>query len=501
MVYLKKLAGTLFGDHRTFKREYEGPIVKAQERGASEHDRQLGLRVAQALQAVIQPFFWRRTKQQILRSQHRATAPVAVSVGMLIDPLEAEAEGEAIGADRMDRAPDHGDDQDGQAEHSYAGAECVAAGSSAQVLASAASFSSASITSTAATSCAVSISATRTAVPSVAAASASASALPSGLCQLAAVQKNDLIMWCQLLPTQLTLYRAFLESEDVKVVLNSTKSPLAALTVLKKVCDHVHLASGSQALPQLGLAHRVRGERNVSVCMRVSVSVCVLVGVRVGVYVCVYICVQHRVGGHGVVEGHRLQWGALCVMRSFWCGAPCAFDVFCLVHRARARVCVCVCACVRMCFVLSAAPGALGQVQQRRPLDRHTRRRRSRADRLHQVGLVAETRRTTSRPRSSDIDFFAKQTHVECDCRIAAGPCIHLAADRWRCHQDGGSTSVVRSCRNDEQGWQALFRATRAIVCLFLWWVFAPQVVWVLPVYSDMYRVDVCLSYPRFPPS
>jgi hypothetical protein len=42
------------------------------------------LRVAQALQAIIQPYFWRRTKQQILRSQHCAAAPVSISVGMLV---------------------------------------------------------------------------------------------------------------------------------------------------------------------------------------------------------------------------------------------------------------------------------------------------------------------------------------------------------------------------------------------------------------------------------
>ena len=34
------------------------------------------------------------------------------------------------------------------------------------------------------------------------------------------------------------MYRNFLESEKVQELLNSTKSPLAALTVLKKICDH-----------------------------------------------------------------------------------------------------------------------------------------------------------------------------------------------------------------------------------------------------------------------
>ena len=42
---------------------------------------------------------------------------------------------------------------------------------------------------------------------------------------------------------QKKLYRQFLESDSVKDALNSTKSPLAALTVLKKICDHPFLLS------------------------------------------------------------------------------------------------------------------------------------------------------------------------------------------------------------------------------------------------------------------
>ncbi len=37
--------------------------------------------------------------------------------------------------------------------------------------------------------------------------------------------------------------QAFLESKDVKVALNQSQSALAALTVLKKVCDHPALLS------------------------------------------------------------------------------------------------------------------------------------------------------------------------------------------------------------------------------------------------------------------
>ena len=53
--------------------------------------------------------------------------------------------------------------------------------------------------------------------------------------------KNELILWIKLSQTQRTLYKAFLESEEVKSIFNSSRSPLAALTVLKKVCDHPRL--------------------------------------------------------------------------------------------------------------------------------------------------------------------------------------------------------------------------------------------------------------------
>ena len=55
--------------------------------------------------------------------------------------------------------------------------------------------------------------------------------------------KNDLVVWLRLQPNQRALYEAFLNSDSVKAVLNQTSSALAALTVLKKVCDHPALLS------------------------------------------------------------------------------------------------------------------------------------------------------------------------------------------------------------------------------------------------------------------
>ena len=50
--------------------------------------------------------------------------------------------------------------------------------------------------------------------------------------------KTDLVVWLTLQPTQRELYAAFLRSDAVRAALNKTSSPLAAITILKKICDH-----------------------------------------------------------------------------------------------------------------------------------------------------------------------------------------------------------------------------------------------------------------------
>lgn len=56
-----------------------------------------------------------------------------------------------------------------------------------------------------------------------------------------AVRKNDFIVWVSLSEVQLEIYQRFLYMPEVKEILNSTKSPLAAITVLKKICQHPRL--------------------------------------------------------------------------------------------------------------------------------------------------------------------------------------------------------------------------------------------------------------------
>ena len=51
-------------------------------------------------------------------------------------------------------------------------------------------------------------------------------------------KKTEWIVWLELTNFQLHVYNEFLNSEQVRNALNTTKSPLAAITVLKKICDH-----------------------------------------------------------------------------------------------------------------------------------------------------------------------------------------------------------------------------------------------------------------------
>jgi len=78
--------------------------------------------------------------------------------------------------------------------------------------------------------------------------------------------KRELVVWVTLTDVQSDIYRTFLESDAVKETLNTTKSPLAALTVLKKICDHPFLLSDKMAncaeLTQLAEVSRDRSVHN-----------------------------------------------------------------------------------------------------------------------------------------------------------------------------------------------------------------------------------------------
>uniref|UniRef100_UPI003D7C1DE0 DNA excision repair protein ERCC-6-like n=1 Tax=Danio rerio TaxID=7955 RepID=UPI003D7C1DE0 len=65
-------------------------------------------------------------------------------------------------------------------------------------------------------------------------------------------RKNDLIVWTYLSSVQEDIYNKFISLDQIKELLTTTRSPLAELTVLKKLCDHPRLLS-QRAVIQLGL--------------------------------------------------------------------------------------------------------------------------------------------------------------------------------------------------------------------------------------------------------
>ncbi|KAM3867602.1 DNA excision repair protein ERCC-6-like [Diretmus argenteus] len=65
-------------------------------------------------------------------------------------------------------------------------------------------------------------------------------------------RKNDLIVWTYLSAVQEDIYRQFLSLDHIKELLMTTRSPLAELNIMKKLCDHPRLLSAA-AITQLGL--------------------------------------------------------------------------------------------------------------------------------------------------------------------------------------------------------------------------------------------------------
>lgn len=65
-------------------------------------------------------------------------------------------------------------------------------------------------------------------------------------------RKNDLIVWTYLSSVQEDIYRQFISLEHIKELLLTSKSPLAELVILKKLCDHPRLLSAA-AIAKLGL--------------------------------------------------------------------------------------------------------------------------------------------------------------------------------------------------------------------------------------------------------
>ncbi|XP_029985665.1 DNA excision repair protein ERCC-6-like [Sphaeramia orbicularis] len=65
-------------------------------------------------------------------------------------------------------------------------------------------------------------------------------------------RKNDLIVWTYLSEVQESIYRQFISLDHIQELLMTSRSPLAQLTILKKLCDHPRLLSAG-AMAKLGL--------------------------------------------------------------------------------------------------------------------------------------------------------------------------------------------------------------------------------------------------------
>ncbi|CAI5682581.1 DNA excision repair protein ERCC-6-like isoform X1 [Oreochromis niloticus] len=65
-------------------------------------------------------------------------------------------------------------------------------------------------------------------------------------------RKNDLIVWTYLSAIQEDIYRQFISLDHIRELLLTTRSPLAELNILKKLCDHPRLLSAA-AIAKLGL--------------------------------------------------------------------------------------------------------------------------------------------------------------------------------------------------------------------------------------------------------
>ncbi|XP_061527239.1 DNA excision repair protein ERCC-6-like [Phycodurus eques] len=74
----------------------------------------------------------------------------------------------------------------------------------------------------------------------------------SGATMPTLTRKNDLIVWTYLSGIQEDIYWKFISLEHIKELLMTSRSPLAELTILKKLCDHPRLLS-ARATATLGL--------------------------------------------------------------------------------------------------------------------------------------------------------------------------------------------------------------------------------------------------------
>jgi superfamily II DNA or RNA helicase len=170
----------LLGDAQEFRREYAKRIAAGQSRDATERQRSAGARASDELRKLCRPFMLRREKSAVL--------------------AKAEAE----------RVTEGGAGGSSSAAPAAPGTPSAGGASGAP----------------------------RTSIEASTTGWAGVKHAPTQL-----GKKNDLVVWIPLRPAQKRLYRAFLDSSVVRRALNKTGSALAAINVLKKICDHPALCA------------------------------------------------------------------------------------------------------------------------------------------------------------------------------------------------------------------------------------------------------------------
>ncbi|KAI6048333.1 DNA excision repair protein ERCC-6-like [Marmota monax] len=152
--------GSLLGTLKTFKMEYENPIIRAREKDATPGEKALGFKISESLMEIIKPYFLRRTKEEVQKKK---------SCNSEVRLIEKNPGVDAV-------------------------------------------------------------------------------------CEMPSLsRKNDLIIWIRLVPLQEEIYRKFVSLDHIKELLTETRSPLAELGVLKKLCDHPRLLSArARCLLNLG---------------------------------------------------------------------------------------------------------------------------------------------------------------------------------------------------------------------------------------------------------
>ena len=173
--------GQLLGTSKSFKQEYENPIVRARERDASAYEKRMGHEMSVHLRELIAPHFLRRTKDILEQRKKTGTGD--------------DVRDDYVPKDDVDGSSDKENEEN------------------------------------------------------------------NGSKKPALSRKNDFIIWLCLSQTQLNIYEDFTKLDRVKQILMTTKSPLAELNVLKKICDHPRLLS-TMACSQLGLNEELENDED-----------------------------------------------------------------------------------------------------------------------------------------------------------------------------------------------------------------------------------------------